>query len=1058
MKKTAKHKAFGQKTLKLRPVKQKKTPKKTETQKTALQKPVFVIPVVKPANLPRELKPWAVWIWNLCITKDEIASQMAFFIEKGFGGVAIKAGRDMMPSFLSEEFFALFLFALQTAQRAKIGIRFAEDFSLPWNGAFDSIASKNRHLRAQCLVLEHSEIIHAKTVFEKKIADPQNAIVQIGKVENDKVIVSKTKTIPVTPEKDIVSWKALAGSWQVMIFRKKYAADPVCTYVPNAFREQTARSYVETVWEAFKKRFSKFMPLTFEGFITEVPACLPADNSIPWDDDLVVKYRSKYKKNLIPLLPSLFFNSEAAHVKNRPHVYSFLAQSLHERFTLTLDKWCRKYRLSNWVLSAERPVQKAANMLRDCTAIPLQNFSSVGIQNQEGSDENAGIVRAMADANAKEFRRETITVIGRNRLGNAATLQSLKSEIDQNVLSGPSRIVLDGCFFSIDHRSYIKTPYNPSWYSPGADKLFLLCDYAARVKKLIGPLQLSRQVAILMPSNSIMADYLPSNDEAVRKGMLALHKTMDEMSHLNLDFDIISEEQLFSCSLFSNGEFNTPSKARKGNYQALLIPYSRLVSKNLFVYLEKMASKKSTIVFIDEPPQGTIDDGITPSFTSRVNKIVHSKSGRVYVSPASNLESMLTHIKSVVSVTVQGKKCPDIVASAGSAGSQTVYCLQNRSDSLDYFATVEVSEEKYFYFSDCATGETYEILDVQRKDDTCRINLNFSPRQTYFIIASSQKQAVTPLPKGKRHHINVIGTVQRNYRIVLKDQWQFSPCSLNVLPLAAWNTRIGLSREFGGYSHFYETYFEVKELPSMAVFSLCGVGGACAAIAQGEKSVEVNINGTRVNELGSLTPAGLLSLFPPPAPSQSLTGAIHAPAPAEHEHKPCLDLFCKNVLCFNVKDSLRKGLNRISIRTLGLVFDPMTITYPPLIAGTFNILKGSNGWVIDTQAPMVGHDSWTKYGYPYMSGCGTYKQVFEIPSDYNRLVLKFSQVSGPVSVALNTTKLGTYTWHPIEMDITDVCESKRNELSVSVMNTIDNIIRMNGRPSGLIGEAYLDVY
>jgi len=463
LKKTEKHEAAKQKAAK-----QHTTQKKPEARKTAPLKSTFVIPVAKPANLPRELKPWAIWIWNLSISKEEIASQMAFFIEQGFGGVAIKAGRDMTPSFLSEEFFAHFLFALQTAQKAKIGIRLAEDFSLPWNGAFDSIASQNRQLRAQCLVLEHSEVIHSKTVFEKKISDPQNAIVQIGKVENDRVIVSKTKTIPVSPEKDIVSWKAPAGSWQVMIFRKKYVSDPVCTYVPNAFREQTARLYLETVWEAFKKRFSKFMPLTFEGFIIEVPACLPADNSIPWDDDLVVKYRSKYKKNLISLLPSLFFNSEAAHVKNRPHVYSFLAQSLHERFTMVLDKWCRKYRLSNWVLSAERPIQKSANMLRDCTVIPFQSFTSVGIQNQEGSDENAGIVRAMADANAKEFRRETITVIGRNRQGNAATMQSLKSEIDQSVLSGPSRIVLDGCFFSVDHRSYIKTPYNPSWYSPPA--------------------------------------------------------------------------------------------------------------------------------------------------------------------------------------------------------------------------------------------------------------------------------------------------------------------------------------------------------------------------------------------------------------------------------------------------------------------------------------------------------------------------------------------------------------------------------------------------------------
>jgi hypothetical protein len=1040
---------------------------KTDIPKPTKQKPLAdkeeletQKPVAKPAtisvNQHRELKPWAIWIWNLTITKEEAANQLNFFIEKGFGGVAIKASRDMRPAFLSEEFFDLFLFVLEAALKSKIGVRFAEDFSLPWNGAFDSIALQNNQVRAQCLVLEHSEIVPDNALFEKRIADPDNAIVQIGKVENDRIIIAKTKTFPVSQDKDLVSWKSSGGAWQVMIFRKKYVSDPVSAFVPNVFREITARLYIETVWEAFKKRFSKYMPHTFEGFISELPACMPSDNSIPWDDDLVVKYRSKYKKNLVPLIPSLFFSPETAHVKNRPHIYLFLAQSLHERFTMTLENWCRKYRLSNWVLTAERPIQKSANMLRDCIVIPSQNFASVGIQNQEGSDENAGILRAMADANVKEFRRETITVIGRNRQGNASTLQSLKNELDQSILAGSSRIILDGCFFSLDHRSYLKTPYNPFWYSPGAENMPALCDYAERVTKLFGPIQLSRQVAILMPSISIMADYTPANDESVRKGMLALHKTMDELSHLNLDFDIISEEQLLSCLLFSNGEFNTLSKARKGNYQAIILPYSRLVTKNLFVYLEKMASKKSTIVFINEAPQGSLDEGITPSFTARVTKIVHSKSGKVHIAPAKDLESILGHIKSSVSVTVQGKKCPDIISSSGITGEETVYCLQNNSDTLDYFATVETPEEKNFYLSDCTTGEMHEIIDVQRKDNGCRINLNFSPRQTYFIIASSRKLTVTPLAKGIKHDINVIGTTQRNYRIMLKDQWQFSPSSLNVLPLAAWNTRIGLSRESGGYSHFYETYFDVKELPPLCIFSLCGLGGV--TLAGGERSVEVNINGARVSELVSLDPAALLSLFPSPAPVTSPTSHTPAPAPRRREHKPCLDLFCKNTLCFNIKDSLRKGLNRISLRTLGLVFDPVTITYPPLIAGLFNIIKGAGGWIIDTQTPLLSHDSWTKYGYPYMSGCGTYKQVFEIPSDYNRLVLKFSQVSGTASIALNTTDLGTFNWHPITIDITDMCESKRSELFVSVVNTIDNVIRMNGRPSGLIGEAYLDVY
>jgi hypothetical protein len=1011
-------------------------------------------PKKQPVGIGREFRPWAIWIWNLRISKEEVIKQIKFFIEKGFGGIAIKIGRDMCPPFLSEEFFELFTVALQIAQKNNIGIRMAEDFSLPWNGAFNSIAQRSKQSRAQCLSLEHSEVLQNKALFEKAIPDPKNTIIQVGKVENEKLILSKVKNLTVQPDKNVVSWKAPPGLWQIMIFRKGFVIDPAGFYVPNPFREQSARQYIDSVWELLKKRFAKFMPSTFEGFISELPASLPSDNSIPWDDDLVVKYRSKYKKNLIALLPCLFFTTETQDAKNRPHIYSFFMQSLHERFTLTLENWCKKYRLSHWVLCAERPIQKAQVLLRDCCVVPSQNFSSVGIQNQEGSEENYAVVRAMADMNAKEFRRETITVIGRNRLQNASSLQVLKSEIDQSITGGPSRIILDGCFFNIDNRSHIKTPFNPSWYAPGANHMDSLCSYAGRVKKLIANLQLSRQVAVLFPSDSIMADFSVSSDEAVRKGMLSLHKVMDELYQCNLDFDIISEDQLLSCSLFSNGEFNTASKVRKGNYQALVLPYCRLVSKNLFVFLERLTSKKGIILFIDEAPQGTLEDGILPSFTSRVTKILHSKAGKVHVSAAKDIEGALSHIKSAVSVTVQGRKCADIIAVCGGSVGQQVFCLQNKSESQDYFATVEIPEEKYYYLSDCTSGEVHEILDVQRKDDACKINLNFSPHQTHFIVASNQKLAATVLPKGKRHPINVTGTMQRNYRIVLKGQWYFSPCSLNVLPLSTWNTRIGLSREFGGYSHFYETYFEVKEPPAMCILSLGGLRDACLGLVKGDKSIEVNVNGNRLTEQAAVDPKTIvLPVCEQPDPQ---AGSPAASVP--HAITPCLELLSKNSLCFNLKDSVHKGINRISLRTLGLVFDPLTISYPPLIAGTFAIVKGSAGWVIDNTAPMAGHDSWTKYGYPYLSGCGTYKQVFEIPSDYNRLVLKFPQVSGTAHVMLNGKSLSVFNWQPMEIDVTEICESKRNELAVCITNTIDNVVRMNGRPSGLTGEVFLDVY
>jgi hypothetical protein len=66
-------------------------------------------------------------------------------------------------------------------------------------------------------------------------------------------------------------------------------------------------------------------------------------------------------------------------------------------------------------------------------------------------------------------------------------------------------------------------------------------------------------------------------------------------------------------------------------------------------------------------------------------------------------------------------------------------------------------------------------------------------------------------------------------------------------------------------------------------------------------------------------------------------------------------------------------------------------------------------------------------------------------------------VSGPVDIRINGKPVGKFLWQPIEADITHLCESKRNELVIAVDNTIDNIVRMNGRPSGILGDVCLDV-
>lgn len=968
--------------------------------------------------------------------------QLNGFIEKGFGGVAIRPGKEMVPAYLSDEFFDIFKLVLSTAKTGNIGVRIADDFSLPWNSFFSNLTEQNSLYRAQKIELVTYECFQEKCIFETTLEDPDNTIIFTAKSHNGKIQPGSIKPMAVklSGGKNRITWQVPSANWNIIIFRKRFVTSPGKSYSPNIFNPKVAQTYIKTVLEQFKYRFSRYLPGTFEGFITEIPAFIPSDNAIPWDDDLIAKYRTKYKKDMMKIVPLLFCNIEDKSIKNRSHLYNYLSQAAHDRFTAVLESWAKRYRLSQWVLTPERGIHLADNnMLKYCFAIPQSRLASVGSQNQEGLEASYPIYRTVSDINSVEFRQETVTVIGRNRNGEGATIQSLKTEIDRASACGHSKILIDGCFFNITHRNYIRTPVNPSWYYPGWDKMKSLCDYSARIQGISKKIQENRHVAILFPGASIMSEYTPSNDEAVRRGNASLQKVINALERQNISYDVISETKLLSCSIRANGEFGTSDRVRKGNYKALVIPYARLINKSLHIFVERLAVKKGTVIFIDEPPQGNIDDGVTASFSDRVEKLLRSKKGCVHCIPAKELPSHLKNIERRVNISINGKPCQDICAVNRIGTNHELFTLYNRAEKRDFFATIELPHKNYYYYVDCLSGELHDVKSVTRSGKNSIINLSFAPSQTYFLVGTNSKQktkkAKKPARKTKEQGIYSYNTTQRNYRIVLKDQWTFVPESLNVLPLANWNMRIGLSRESGGYTHYSESYFEVKEPPEKCVLMMCGFPANPGRNIVGEP-IELTVNG---------------NVCEPYVPQATVD---------KHGHdKDQFETFCgRNTLKYSIREYLIRGFNRVSIRTPGHTVDPQAILYPPLIAGTFSIGKGPRGWTIDVPKSAVGYDSWTRHGFPYLSGTGAYIQKFEIPSNSDRIILKFSHASGVVNVVLNSVDIGTLIWQPMEIDITGKCDSKRNEIQVRVINTLDNILRLNGRPSGLLGEAHLDIY
>ncbi|MCL2183573.1 MAG: hypothetical protein FWB85_08910 [Chitinispirillia bacterium] len=975
--------------------------------------------------------PWALWTWNGNISEDEVDAQAEALFAAGFGGIAVRPGRDMRPAYMSEEFLACLGRVLEAARKHKAGVRLADDFSVAWSGCIDDIIGESGKLRAEYLSLDR-EMAPAPSELEIEVLlDPAlKYIAQAVRRINKTIHLSDVRDVLVPAGKTSFRWKAPGPEWRLLLYKLEPAAGPSGVGVMNVLNQKAVQSYIQNKLEVIKSAFSKYVPATFEGFITELPALRPGGGAIYWDSDIAVKYKSRYKREFMNQLPAMFLEAPAAE-RIRSQAYSFIANLIIERFSMVLDTWAKKFRISQWLLWPESAIYRTEGALIDAFVPTEGVLPALGLQNLDGSIENYPLLRAAADVNTNQFRRETVTVVGRSRSGFGASLQDIKREIDASLLAGPSRILIDGFYFNTDRRNTYKAPYNTWRLSPEWQYAPLLCAYSARAQEMIANMHSSREIAVLSPSTAIMGDYTPAAPAAANAGIARFRTAVNALGCLGKGFDVVTEELLLSCTVRQTGEFATADRIRKGNYQALVVPYAPLVTRSLLVFLEKIATKGTTLVFIDEAPKGTCEDGITVNVTQRIARLIAPRRENVYVMPASDLEIALANIKPEATLVRESGESPDTAMQVYHGEGGRLYVLHNVHDTAEQTLIAEIQPDKFYAAVDPITGEITEIEPVEIERSAVRLRITLSPLQTAFILAASAKITGNPKPP-EREEFNPFTLPPRSYRIIFKEQWEFEPLSLNVLPLTAWSTKMGMSRLSGQITHLYETVFEAKEPIPKCVFVLDGLSKSSAP----QQGLEVMFNGVRIDDILRKNPA------------ETAFGPDCLP----------IKIFGPRALTFDISGRVMRGLNRISVRTTGSAIDPQTLIYPPIIIGDFAVAKGGHGLAADKHPLMAGHDSWTLHGYPFMTGRAKYCQTFEVPNEYDKLVLRFSKVSGTVYAKINDVDVGVLHWPPMELDVTKYCNVQRNRLEVEVVNNIDNVLNLNGKLSGLTGEVYIDVY
>ncbi len=83
------------------------------------------------AEPPREYRPMPQWSWNGDITRERITEQLEQFAAQGCGGLFMHARPGYANGYITQEWFDLWAFALEEAQRLGIEFHIYDEFTVP---------------------------------------------------------------------------------------------------------------------------------------------------------------------------------------------------------------------------------------------------------------------------------------------------------------------------------------------------------------------------------------------------------------------------------------------------------------------------------------------------------------------------------------------------------------------------------------------------------------------------------------------------------------------------------------------------------------------------------------------------------------------------------------------------------------------------------------------------------------------------------------------------------------------------------------------------------------
>ncbi|MDR1904662.1 MAG: hypothetical protein LBQ88_20545 [Treponema sp.] len=597
-------------------------------------------------NPPAENRPRPFWFFNGDMERGEVKRQILEMKNKGLGGFFLCARQGLRVPYLSDEWFDICKYAVDTAGENGLEVWLYDEYPYPSGMSGGEVTIRRPEVKQKKLEL-YVKDLEEGAVLDESLGEGRLLLALAYPISNASVLWDKPVDIAAHcgilqkqeiyqktqggpsyshnlkryftygPSKEL-RWKPEHGCWKVLIAFTRELEDfkYYGTYMDPA-NEDAVQCFIDTTYEPYKTALGNDFGKTIKGMFGDETGFL---GRWPWSSRLPEYFYKKYGYHIIENLGALLDSSYPNAKRIRYNYFQCVHELLRDRYHRPLSEWCEKNGVR---YVTEVPSVRMSNQMYSHVPAGDPCHDKLGYSFEQVIDRDFHILRQnpkAISAMSRQFGRRDSLIEAFHSIGWTMTLQDAKWQIDRQTLMGISLHNFHAYYYTMNGITKHDAPPSQFVQNPYWEYYKFFADYCGRSSRFITETEASTSTAVLHPAIMWCTEmrqpfnrfgYIGTDTEEEARGQ----KLIDDYKYIcktllfnQIDYDDLDPE-VMAMGRIENGAI----LVGRAKYTTLIVPPHTCIEEYTFRLIRRFLENGGRVVFTGLTPCGIIEDGFDPA-------------------------------------------------------------------------------------------------------------------------------------------------------------------------------------------------------------------------------------------------------------------------------------------------------------------------------------------------------------------------------------------------------------------------------------------------------------